>query len=61
MKFDFELNQICTTANGFVTYLNVNIKYVNGSGIVPDLLKKDQDMTNKVEAQLNCDQVPMIR
>ena len=61
MKFDFELNQICTTANGFVTYLNINIKYVNGSGIVPDLLKKDQDMTNKVEAQLNCDQVPMIR
>jgi hypothetical protein len=61
MKFDFELNQKCTTANGFVTYLNINIKYVNGSGIVPDLLKKDQDMTNKVEAQLNCDQVPMIR
>jgi hypothetical protein len=41
--------------------ININIKYVNGSGIVPDLLKKDQDMTNKVEAQLNCDQVPMIR
>lgn len=68
MKFDFELNQKCTTANGFVTYcgiccfancycllnalhwlyheigwstvLNINIKYVNWSGIVPDLLKR---------------------
>ena len=40
MKFDFELNQKCTTANGFVIYLNINIKYVNWSGIVPDLLKR---------------------